>query len=179
MVATTGDSALLSGKSKENTAGGSVRWFVFPHPNDQPSGGGEASVCVAVAVSVPSDLRGPPGAIGDRGGPMRLAAVPEAAVYEDSDLGSGEDDVGCSAQTRNGHHVQPITEPKTVEVAAQQALWCRVLPRLRCHTEARLPRRSSESGECCDGVHGVVLWDLEAEACGLSPPGYGRGDVVD
>ncbi len=72
---------------------GLSRVLVFPHPDRGPAGVCESAIRVPVPFFVPVDLRGPESGIGHRDGVVIGAAVPEAPVQEDGDLGFGEHEI--------------------------------------------------------------------------------------
>ncbi len=70
---------------------------MLPDPDHGPSGCGQARVGVTVANPVRLDLLAPPSGVRLRPSAVLRTAVPVAAVAEDRDLATGEDDVRSSA----------------------------------------------------------------------------------
>lgn len=79
--------------------GDQVWVLVLPDSDHGPAGGCEGRVVPPVPVSVASKLCGPVEAISLRAGAMVGTSVPEAAVDENRELGSREDDVGADSPT--------------------------------------------------------------------------------
>jgi hypothetical protein len=74
---------------------------VLPHAHDRPTGISEAFVGISIASLVPSDLLWPVPLVDLVSSSSVLgAAMPEAAVDEDSDTRSGENDIRLSAESR-------------------------------------------------------------------------------
>ena len=71
-----------------------VREFMLPHAEDAPAAGAESAGDEAVAGAVGGNLIAPKGGVGFRPGGVERAAVPEAAVDEESELEVREDVVG-------------------------------------------------------------------------------------
>ena len=96
--------------------------LVLPDAEDGPSEGGQMSVGLAVSFDVPCKFGRPPRAV-VRGCRLVLgASVPEAAVDEHCDLGAGEKDVSTAPGHAWEGMVDAISEPESVEFAAQQQL---------------------------------------------------------
>lgn len=72
---------------------GRAQWDVFPDPNDRPSSLGQRLVVDAVPFNVSSQLRRPIVGVPGRLVSVFGTAMPETAVHEHSDLGSGKYDV--------------------------------------------------------------------------------------
>lgn len=88
--------------------------LVLPDANDLPAIGSELLISVLVAVLVLSYLRAPETRVELRGAQVIGAAVPEAAVKEDGDLSSCEDEIRSTAKSRDGTSVDTVTEPQGV-----------------------------------------------------------------
>ncbi len=67
-----------------------VRVLVPPNADDEPTGGTELQVGVAVPANVRRELRPPPGSVPLRVRSMEWAAVPEATIDENGDAVSPE-----------------------------------------------------------------------------------------
>lgn len=104
-----------------------------PHPNDCPASFTKTSVCVAVSAAVALDLRSPPIRVRPRPRHMVRAPVPEATVHEDCDSRLWKDDVGLSANARQGPHVYAKPQPALVERRTQLSLRRGVPGRLELH----------------------------------------------
>ncbi len=81
--------------------------FVLPDSDHGPASGRKVRVIPLIPVFVPSKLCRPVAAISLRAGAMIGASVPEAAINEDRELCSREDDVGVDRSTlgRNSNWV--------------------------------------------------------------------------
>jgi hypothetical protein len=73
---------------------------VFPDSNDAPTGILQDEIRFSVPLSVSLDLGSPKIGVLARGPVVLGAAMPVAAINEDGDPGSGEDNVGCTTQLR-------------------------------------------------------------------------------
>jgi hypothetical protein len=71
---------------------------MFPHVQHRPPEVTEGGILAPVAGDVAVKLRLPPVPVVAREGSMLGAAVPEAAIHEDSDLGPGEGDVRATGE---------------------------------------------------------------------------------
>jgi hypothetical protein len=95
----------------------SLLWVVvFPHPHDLPASIGQPSVGVAIALPVACDLRRPvpPIDVMDPAA-VYLAAMPEAAIDEDSDASPRERNVDlASLRPRYKWPMKAVPKPATV-----------------------------------------------------------------
>ena len=92
--------------------------FVLPYAHDGPTGVVQRCVNYLIAVLVLLDLGRPVLVIPDGRPVMVGAAVPEAAVDEDCDLGAREHDVRCAPQLGNRSGSNAISEAKLVSSPA-------------------------------------------------------------
>ena len=81
--------------------------FVFPDSDNPPAGFTETAICVGVASLVSLDLGDPEVGVLLRRPMMLRAAMPEAPIEKDRDLGSSENDVRSAADLR--HWTQPYS----------------------------------------------------------------------
>ena len=84
---------------------------MLPYSDHYPSGARELAVCVFVAVLVLADLLTPKAFMGFGGAEVLQARVPEAALEEDGDLGTGKDEIGCAAELGQWAGVDAVSEP--------------------------------------------------------------------
>jgi hypothetical protein len=90
----------------------------------------EGSICVRIASAIRLDLRSPPLGVRFRPRTVRRTAVPEAAVDEDRDAGTREEQVGATPH-RGQRRVHAKTKPEPVYGRAQLPLtWCVTLRRV-------------------------------------------------
>ena len=75
---------------------GNTRIVMFPYPNGQPTRFDEEHICIPVPSTVLLDLRLPPPAVVPRQRHVVIAAMPETAVNENSDMCAPEHDVRAS-----------------------------------------------------------------------------------
>jgi len=87
-----------------------------------PTQVGEGGVLRTVAGDVPVELRLPPVAVVTGHGAVLRATVPETAVDEDGDPGSGERHIGAAGQTGM---VDPEPQSPAVQLATQGELGLR------------------------------------------------------
>jgi hypothetical protein len=88
--------------------------LVLPDANDFPASGCELLVSVFIAVLVLGYLRAPETRIELRGTQVIGATVPEAAVKEDGDLSSREDEIRSTAKPRDRTSVDTVAKPQGV-----------------------------------------------------------------
>jgi hypothetical protein len=90
--------------------------LMFPCPDDEPSGLTEAFLRPAVPRDVGVELGPPPVGVRLRGDGVIGAAVPEAAVDEDGDPGTGESNVGPAGK---GPEVDAVAETTAMQLPAK------------------------------------------------------------
>jgi hypothetical protein len=132
--------------------GGHHRILVFPNSDDYPSGFSKGRVVTTVTSNIRSELGAPPIGIRLRSHRMLWATMPKTAVNEDSDLGSGENNVWSP---RNGWNIDPVSKPTSVQFLSQCQF--RTRPRrseVRHESTHRLARRLRFSGTIRLGSHG-------------------------
>ena len=110
---------------------------MFPVAEDGPASFLEVSIRVGVTGPVGLDLDAPVVGVRFGLGVMGLAAVPEAAVDEHSDLLAWEDEVGRPSQFGQGPGVDPVAQSAAVDLRAHRQLGFRISPAVALH---RTPR---------------------------------------
>jgi hypothetical protein len=98
---------------------------MLPDPENDPSHVAQLDGAREIAGLIPSDLGSPVGQVGLRQAAVvaRRAAVPEAAVYEDRDLGAPK----CEIRTTGKLSMNSITaHPRPAKFRAKQDLRLRV-----------------------------------------------------
>lgn len=113
------------------------RIFMFPVPGRVPAGRNQPLVGVSVAGTVGRDFGGPVAAVRSWGSSVERAAVPVAAVDEDSDLASGEHDVGPSTQVWKGLGVHPVPAAGCVQQASDGKFRGRIPTAVALHGATR------------------------------------------
>jgi hypothetical protein len=96
------------------------RVFVFPCPDDEPSRLLEAYLGSTVTLDVGVELGAPPLGICLGRDRMLGTAVPEAAVDEDRDPGTGEGNIRTS---RKGPDVHLVAHSAAMQLPAKCAFW--------------------------------------------------------
>jgi hypothetical protein len=129
------------GQGSDNSQRGCVRVFVFPDPDDGPSGPVEQGVCFTIAFDVLPKLLRPPCAVIARAGAMLWTAVPEATVDEHHYALRAEGEVRSTPRHPRQRMVDPISVPETVQPSPQLDLRLGVASRLPRH-----PRRGLRRG---------------------------------
>lgn len=81
-----------------------------PEPEDGPPCAFEVSRGLYVTLTIPGDLCAPIGHVGSRRTIVVWATVPEAAVDEDGDSCTGEDDISGSAKAGQWPKVHSVTQ---------------------------------------------------------------------
>jgi hypothetical protein len=109
---------------------------VLPEAQDQPACSDELGRCPGISLSVTPDLDVPEVRIGLGRHVVGGAAMPEAAVYEDSDLAAGEGDVDAAAAITWYGPVDPVTQSGGVQQMAQLQLGPRVTATVGLHVPA-------------------------------------------
>jgi hypothetical protein len=105
-----------------NPASYRERILMRPEPQHGPSCGSEQSGRMPVANSVAVDLCGPIACIRLRRCMMLRASMPEAAIYEDRDLRTAEDQVSSSPNSRERPCRDAITHPHRMHRTAHSDL---------------------------------------------------------
>lgn len=119
---------------------------MLPDSNDLPAGSGESQIRVAVPITVPSNLLSPVLGIRFclRSGVCR-AAVPEAPVNEDGDLGRSKNDVCSASELWQRGPINPVAKTHLVEDSADGQLRVSIPRPLELHFAANA-RRAGEGG---------------------------------
>lgn len=97
--------------------------FVFPDSDDLPASFSEAAICVGVARLVSLDLSNPEVGVLLRGSMMLRAAMPEASVKEDRDLGPSENDVCGTTDLRHWAQPYAVAHAQSMQGRAERKLW--------------------------------------------------------
>lgn len=107
--------------------------LVLPDADDRPSERLQMDVGLTVPLHVARELGRPPGGV--VGGCCLVfgAPVPEAAIDEDSDLRTGEQDVSAASRHARQRVVDAVPKPESVEFAAEEQLGFGVPRRLLGH----------------------------------------------
>ena len=128
------------------------RILVFPNSDDYPSGFLKGRVVTTITSNVRSKLGAPPIGIRLRSHRMLWATMPKTAVNEDSDLGSGENNVWSPRKSCN---IDSVSKSTPVQFLSQ----CQFRTRpgraeVRHQSTHRLTRRLRFSGTIRLGSHG-------------------------
>src|SRR5450631_193835 len=99
---------------------------------------GLVSLCVPAPIAL--DLGGPICSVGLGHGVMSGTAVPEAAVHEDRNPGSGEDHVSGTSYVLQGSPVDEVAQSASMDRSTKCELWTCVAPAVGSHARAN-PRR--------------------------------------
>jgi hypothetical protein len=83
---------------------------MLPNPQGEPTGLLKQHIRFQVPLAIVLKLSFPPFGIVDRPCRVFRAAMPEAAVYKDSNLGGGKDQIGFSADSFDGSTVDEISQ---------------------------------------------------------------------
>jgi hypothetical protein len=97
-----------------NTCGCNLDWFVLPDPNDVPATLGERQIGSVITIDVRIEFLLPPRPIGLGHDEMLGAAMPEAAIDENGDSSSPEQDICGRAELGLGALVYPKAQSLTV-----------------------------------------------------------------
>lgn len=114
-----------------------VHRLVLPHADDRPAERGESCVRLPVALDVAIELRRPVVGVGLRRSAVDRAAVPEAAIDEDCDTGTREDDVRPGAQGAVNPEIDSEAKATPVELSTDRELWRRANATVCHHDGAR------------------------------------------
>ena len=88
---------------------------MLPDTNDSPARCLEEGVRLFVPLHIALKLGYPVVRIGGGHGPVMGAAMPEAPVHEDGDLGGPEHNVGSTTDLLDRPDIHPIPEPHGVQ----------------------------------------------------------------
>jgi hypothetical protein len=133
--------------------------FVLPDPDRDPSGGAQSTVGVTVASPILLDLALPPVRVVDRPARMLGTPVPKAAIDEDRNSSTRENDVGFAPQLRKRTCVYAVAKTEAVKSASKCEFDGGVPSRLYPHTLA--------DGRGCG--HGSCLFTVGIRNC-YHPP---------
>ena len=113
----------LCADTRDDPVGGHLRVLVLPDPDRRPPCCQQALVGVEITVLVGFDLLRPVPAVGAMPTTAVLgAAMPEAAVDENGDLGTGEDDVGLSGKAWERAPVDAVAQPAPMKDTSERQL---------------------------------------------------------
>ncbi len=107
--------------------------LVLPNADDVPAIFPQPYFGAAIALDVGSELGCPPLAVGLRMSGVDRAAVPEASVDEDRDLGGAEDDVSGHVESVNGLPMNPVAQPKPMQFGTKCEFRPAVAPTIGPH----------------------------------------------
>ena len=116
---------------------GHLGCFVLPDTYDGPAICCKTLVGVTIAFRIGFDFCGPPGRVVLWLGPMLRAAMPEAAVNENSNLSCPEDKVSAASQPWK-LRIDPVPETPCVQQAPDGHLGTGVSAPLTDHPQKRL-----------------------------------------
>lgn len=108
--ATTAEASEPFDNSRLDLRRGLSRESVLPEPENHPTFGREDSVGLDVARGVGRDLRTPVIMVRRRQLEMIRTAVPKAAIEEDGDSRTGEDQIGRATNRGNRSHRDAVPE---------------------------------------------------------------------
>jgi hypothetical protein len=154
--------------------------LVFPHPNDRPPFLSQRVVDSSIALDVPGELWAPVVVVRLGRAAVFGAAVPEAAVQEDSDASRAEDGVRPRANVASGYEsVLPEPEPCVVQGGSQLPFRRSVERAVRPHDHgggrARGPRVRGVARPHLAEKRTYVAWNLMSRGHVESQP-EGWGD---
>ena len=109
---------------------------MFPEAQDCPAGSFEYVIGIGVPLLVAFDLLSPIVGVGLRRDEVFGAAVPKAAIDEDSDLRLREDDVGVTTDGAIGPNIRPVPQTACMQNPANGELRFGVPPPVRLHGPA-------------------------------------------
>jgi hypothetical protein len=93
----------------------------------------ELAIGVCVAQPITRYLRTPEALIGLGRAQMLWTAMPEAAIEEHRYSGAWENQISCSAQTRNRPEVHPVPQPQGMYRRAQREFWTSIASAIGPH----------------------------------------------
>src|SRR5690606_19488049 len=105
-----------------------------PDTNHQPATISEPVVGVRIALDIGENLGAPELLIGLWPSSMRWAAMPEAAIYEDGNPGTSEDDIRSSRRILKRLGIDQVSKPHRMQQLPDAQLRRRVA--LRCGLHA-------------------------------------------
>jgi len=117
------------------------RRLVFPSSENHPAVDLKPLIRIAVAFTIAPNLLSPERRVRSGDGVVFRAAVPEAPIYEDSDLLTRKDQVGSSIQRPERLVVDPIAETSGVDETPDGNLRLRVAPAVALHRATYAGRR--------------------------------------
>ena len=158
-----------------------VQSFVLPDTDDRPAVRHQPCGRVAIPLDVRLQLRRPPRSVVRRPRRVLRAAMPEAAVDEDSDPSRGEHDVSPSTGYAREWNVYAVPIPKAMQSPPQRDLWGRVArPLLRHPSGSRWigqRRRGAADYGGSVGRHRLIMLRVEDQRAYRCP--YNSMDIVD
>ena len=107
--------------------------LVLPNADDVPAIFLQPYFGAAIALDVGLELGFPPLAVGLRMSGVDRAAMPEASVDEDRDLGWAEDDVSGHPEPANGLPMNPVAQPKPMQFGTKREFRPGVAPTIGPH----------------------------------------------
>lgn len=128
---------------------------MLPDVHGPPPENPQLIIDTAVTLPVPLDLVDPPVPVCLRDSEVVWAAVPEAAIDEDSDTDPKQDDVGAA---RQAVLVEPEPDPALVQLLPEANLWFGALGSLGPHGPGDVGGRCDGSTAHRTSVEGRTGW---------------------
>jgi hypothetical protein len=145
---------------RDPLSGGS-RVLVLPDPHRQPPSLAKESIRLFVPAAVSTDFRPPVGRVRPRRRGVFRATMPVAAIDEDGDLGTREDEVSPAVEIGKRSSIDAVTEAERMRRTPYSQLWLGVPSPVALH---RCPARRRGRPRYVGSAHNSILAPRRAGA---------------